>query len=128
MKKHKRDKVKKKYPDVWCYTNMNFTRELRQGLNDARIELQDYKGHILLTVEPLKLNKMEMLAAKAGISVGDDAWLDGDALDALIDMLRDAKKVWLAHYRWMRSVDACKACKKITWVSGGMCPRHRRKT
>jgi hypothetical protein len=124
VKKRDRDKPKKKYPDVWSYTDMHYAREIHRDINGAKIQLQDYKGHILLCVEPLKPTKTEMLAQRAGVTVGDDAWLDGDSLDALITMLREAKRTWLKHYRWMQRVAKCKACKDVFM---GMCKKHARK-
>lgn len=120
---HRKANKKKKYPDVWCYTDMHFKRKMSKQ-TDAQILLRDYKGHILFSVEPHKPTKTEMLAQKAGVTVGSNAWLDGDSIDALIELLREAKHVWLEHYRWMCRVAACKACSKIF---GGMCEKHCRK-
>jgi hypothetical protein len=87
-------KPKKKYPSLWgCYVDEGFTRSYTRKYLQARVQINHYKGHMLLSVpDPNATNG-------SGVALSGDAWLDGDDLDAVIAMLRDAKRVWLKAYR-----------------------------
>ena len=98
--KAKTKKPKERYPYLWgCYVdekyNRRYTRKYLQGV----IELQAYKGAILLTVlddDEKRREARQLLGVAHQIP---SAWLMGDDLDALIAMLRDAKRTWLTAYR-----------------------------
>lgn len=92
-----KEKKQRKYPSLWgCYIqegyDKSFTRKYLQGI----VNVHHYKGHMLLSVGPEKCKAGdECNCYQAPLPY---AWLDGDDLDAVIALLRDAKKVWLKAY------------------------------
>jgi hypothetical protein len=83
-------KNKNKYPYIFgCYVDEGFERKYTRKFLQAVVHLQHYKGAMLLRV--VTTDGQPMPAASA--------WLRGDDLDAMIALLREAKRVWLRAYR-----------------------------
>lgn len=89
-----------KYPTLWgTYMDTGYEKELTSSSIQATIDLSHYKGHIMLRVLPEKPKKGEKHSCKCPSIVYPAAWLDGNDLDALMEILKDAKKQWLMAYR-----------------------------
>lgn len=110
-------------PGIYILDADDYIREYRgedqYALNGNTIELQAYKGHVLLSVEP-KPNEDTKAAARLGLRLGASAWLDGNEFDELITLLREAKRVWLAEHRMRMAIARCRNC-----PTGSLCVRHR---
>lgn len=78
-------KKKEKYPYLFgCYVDEGFEREYKRKGIQGFVRVSHYKGAMMLMVK--------------GEPHGD-VWLRGEDLDAVIELLREAKKVWLRAYR-----------------------------
>jgi hypothetical protein len=97
----KKAKTKRlKYPTLFgTYMDTGYEREYTREYLQATIDLSHYKGHIMLRVLPEKPKKGEKHVCKCPHIVYPAAWMDGNDLDALIEIFKDAKKQWLMAYR-----------------------------
>lgn len=84
---------RQKYPYLeGCYVEEEFDRTYARRFLQAEVNLYHHKGAMLLRVT--EEEKLCGCAPRLGV-----AWLRGDDLDAMIAMLREAKRVWLRAYR-----------------------------
>lgn len=91
---------RKKYPTLFgTYMDTGFEREYTGEYVQATIDFSHYKGHIMLRVLPEKPKKGQKHTCSCPSIQYPAAWLDGDDLDALMEILKDAKKQWLMAYR-----------------------------
>jgi Zn-finger nucleic acid-binding protein len=98
--KTKAKKPKLKYPTLWgTYMDTGFDRELTSSNIQATIDFSHYKGHIMLRVLPEKPKKGAKHTCSCPSIQYPAAWLDGNDLDALMEILKEAKKQWLMAYR-----------------------------
>lgn len=98
--KAKAKKPKKKYPTLWgTYMDTGFEREYVSEYLQATIDFSHYKGHIMLRVLPEKPKKGTKHTCSCPSIQYPVAWMDGDDMDALMEILKDAKKQWLMAYR-----------------------------
>lgn len=74
-------KPKKKYPWLENLNQVDFAGELHPN-QGGTLRLQPYKGYLLVSMD-------------GGVYV----WLDGDGLDAAIELLKKAKQQWLRAYK-----------------------------
>lgn len=92
-------KSKDKYPYLFgCYVDDDFVRTMAREFLQGTVEIRHYKGAMLLQVLPERLRSGKHRCSCPSIQY-PSAWLRGDDLDALIGILREAKKVWLRAYR-----------------------------
>lgn len=99
-KPKKKTKAKKKYPTLFgTYMDTGFERELSSDDIQATIDFSHYKGHIMLRVLPQKPKKGEHHHCTCPSIQYPSAWLDGNDLDAVMEILKEAKKQWLMAYR-----------------------------
>ena len=88
-----------------CYVDDGFERKLTRELKltreflQATVEVSHYKGAMLLRVLPAPPKRGEEHRCSCPSIQYPAAWLHGDELDALIKILREAKRVWLRAYR-----------------------------
>jgi hypothetical protein len=86
-----------KYPYLsGCYVDDGFERKLTREFLQATVEVSHYKGARLLRVLPAPPKRGEKHRCSCPLIQYPTAWLHGDELDALIKILREAKRVWLA--------------------------------
>ena len=78
------------YPYLDGFNQVDFVGECTGKYMQAKVTLTPYKGNYLLDVTDENLGTCSHQAS---------AWLDGDSLDALIELLKRAKKQWAADYR-----------------------------
>lgn len=91
--------MKRKYPTLWgCYVDEGYEKSYTYKYLQALVNVHHYKGHMLLRVLPAPPKKGEKHQCNCPSIQYPFAWLDGDDLDAVIKLLRDAKKVWLKAY------------------------------
>lgn len=88
-----------KYPTLFGTYMTGYKQEYTRKYLQATIDLSHYKGHIMLRVLPEKPKKGEKHTCSCPSIQYPVAWMDGNDLDALMDILKDAKKQWLMAYR-----------------------------
>lgn len=107
MKTKPKKKTKLKYPSLHgTYLDNDFEREYTRQYLQARIDFSHYKGHIMLRVLPEGPKKGEKHICKCPSIQYPAAWLDGNDIDALMEILKDAKKQWLMAYSVARYEEA----------------------
>jgi hypothetical protein len=93
-------KSKPKYPYLdGCYVDEGFDRTLTREFLQATVNISHYKGAMLLRVLPEPPKKGAKHSCTCPSIQYPSAWLRGDDLDALIGVLREAKRIWLCAYR-----------------------------
>jgi len=105
-----RSKIGSRYPSLGgCYVEERFERKLTREFLGATVEIRAYKGAMLLRVTPEAPKKGEKHRCACPSIKYPSAWLRGDDLDAMIEVLREAKRVWLCAYRRAAGVVAKRA-------------------
>lgn len=82
-----------------CYVDDGFERTLAREFMQGTVNVSHYKGGMLLRVLPECPKTGEKHHCACPLIQYPSAWLRGDDLDALIKILREAKRVWLRAYR-----------------------------
>lgn len=84
-----------RYPELNSWFELpEVEREYTAKYLQAKVQFSTYKGTVQLSVIRENCSK-----ACSGSLLAGSAWLRGDDLDALISILRDYKRLWLAAYR-----------------------------
>lgn len=93
-KKRPRTKRANKYPILFgCFVDIpgGFVREYDPKEIQGKVVVVHYKGRMLLSAE-------------GGPHENRAVWLDGEDIDELIKILREAKREWLKAYRKTKSI------------------------
>ena len=107
----RKKKKTRRYHDLLTWFELpEINRTYTARYLQATIELSTYKGTVQLRV----LRDDEGKAC-SGIALAGSAWLRGDDLDALIEILRDYKREWLKAYRGALREDRRKIQARSAW-------------
>jgi hypothetical protein len=93
-------KKKRKYPYAECFVNVDeFKRKYTSEFLGGEIDLHSYKDAIIFRLTP---GDAELRDAFNKLGLGHllhGVWLRGDDFDALIKLLQEARRTWVASYR-----------------------------
>lgn len=107
--------------NIGIYLDVDWERTFKPKYSDSGVELSFYKGRVLVTV-PYGTERAKALQEQTGFVVAGTAWLDDEAIDRLVKLLREGKRVFKTHQRDIAKVAACAACRSRF---GAVCDKHR---